>query len=43
MPIYQTEQAQKGGFAGGMGDATWWASMSPTVGSAAASMLPVIG
>lgn len=43
MPIYQTEQAQKGGFAGGMGDATWWASMFPTVGSAAASMLPVIG
>lgn len=35
MPIYQTEQAQKGGFAGGMGDATWWASMFPTVGSAA--------
>ena len=43
MPIYQTEQAQKGGFAGGMGDATWWASMFPTVGSAAASMIPVIG
>lgn len=43
MPIYQTEKAQKGGFAGGMGDATWWASMFPTVGSAAASMLPVIG
>ena len=43
MPIYQTEQAQKGGFAGGMGDATWWASMFPTVGSAAASMLPVLG
>ena len=43
MPIYQTKQAQQGGFAGGMGDATWWASMFPTVGSAAASMIPVIG
>ena len=43
MPIYQTKQAQQGGFAGGMGDATWWASMFPTVGSAVASMIPVMG
>lgn len=42
-PIYQTQQAQKGGFGGGMTDATWWASMFPTVGSAVASMFPVIG
>lgn len=43
MPIYQTQQAQKGGFSGGMGDATWWASMFPTIGSAAASIIPMIG
>ena len=43
MPIYQTKEAQKGGFGGGMADATWWASMFPTVGSAVASMIPVMG
>lgn len=42
-PIYQTQKAQKGGVAGGLGDATWWASMFPTVGSAVASMVPTIG
>lgn len=41
-PIYQTKKAQKGGIAGGMADRTWWASMFPTVASAAASMVPVV-
>lgn len=43
MVIHQTKQAQEGGFGGGMSDATWWASMFPTVGSAVASMIPVAG
>ena len=42
MVIHQTKQAQEGGFGGGMSDATWWASMFPTVGSAVASMVPVV-
>ena len=41
MPIYQTKQAQKGGFGGGMADATWWASQFPTIGSAVATLIPV--
>ena len=43
MPIYQTKQAQKGGFGGGMADWTWWASQFPTIASAAATFIPVGG
>ena len=42
-PIYLTERAQRGGLAGGMGDKTWWAANFPTIGSAAASMIPIMG
>ena len=40
MPIYQTKRAQEGA---AFGDSTWWASMFPTVGSAVASFVPVLG
>ena len=40
MPIYQTKRAQEGA---AFGDATWWASMFPTVGSAVSSFVPVLG
>ena len=42
-PIYQTRRAMEGGFAGGLGDATWWATHAPTIASAVASMAPVMG
>lgn len=42
-PIYQTRRAMEGGFAGGLGDATWWATHAPTIASAVASMAPVVG
>lgn len=42
-PIYTTQRAQEGGFGGGFGDATWWASNFPTIGSAISSMIPILG
>lgn len=42
MPIYQTRVAQEGGW-GKFGDSSWWATMFPTVGSAMASFVPVLG
>ena len=43
IPIYQTQKAMKGGFGGGLTDATWWATNGSTVASAVASFLPVLG
>ena len=38
-PIYQTQAAQQG-FA--LGDATWWATMVPTVASSASALIPTM-
>lgn len=42
LPIHQSETAIEGGW-GKFGDASWWAAMFPTVGSAVASFVPVLG
>ena len=44
-PIYQTQLVanSNSSFFDRLGDATYWASMAPTVGSAAASVIPVTG
>ena len=44
LPIYQTKLAQeKGIFNGAFGDATWWASNFPTIGSAVSTLVPQLG
>lgn len=44
-PIYQTSKvmSEDSSFFSRFGDATYWASMAPTLGSAAASIIPVTG
>jgi len=42
LPIYKTKVAEEGGW-GKFADPSWWAAMFPTVGSAMASFVPILG